>query len=93
MPTSSVQATRGKFLVAGQSNRIPALLVRDGDQSVAFAIDRIVSQQQIVVRPLSDQLEGLQGLQGCTILGDGEPGVILSLPDLARSYFLSVGRE
>jgi two-component system chemotaxis sensor kinase CheA len=93
MPIPSLQEVQGKVLVAGQSNRCPALLVRDAGQSVAFAIDRIVSQQQIVVRPLSDQLDGLQGLRGCTILGDGEPGVILSLPELARSYFSSVGGE
>jgi chemotaxis protein histidine kinase CheA len=36
-------------------------------------------------------LDGLRGLRGVTILGDGEPGVILSLPELARSYFSSVG--
>jgi two-component system chemotaxis sensor kinase CheA len=93
MPTPHIHHVQGKFLVAGRNNRCPALLVRDAGQSVAFAIDRIVSQQQVVVRPLSDQLDGLQGLRGCTILGDGEPGVILSLPDLARSYFSSVGGE
>ena len=69
----------------------PALLVRDGPQSIAFAIDRVVSQQQVVVRPLSEHLDGLQGFRGCTILGDGEPGVILSLPELAKTYFTTVG--
>ena len=69
----------------------PALLVREGAQAIAFAIDKVVSQQQIVVRPLSEQFEGLQGFRGCTILGDGEPGVILSLPELAKAYFSAVG--
>lgn len=69
----------------------PALLVRDGPQSIAFAIDKVVSQQQVVVRPLSEHLDGLQGFRGCTILGDGEPGVILSLPELAKTYFTAVG--
>jgi two-component system chemotaxis sensor kinase CheA len=69
----------------------PALLVREGAQAIAFAIDKVVSQQQIVVRPLSEQFEGLQGFRGCTILGDGEPGVILSLPELAKAYFTAVG--
>jgi two-component system chemotaxis sensor kinase CheA len=93
MPTPTTQHVAEKFIVVGQRNRFPALLVRDAGQSVAFAIDTIVSQQQIVVRPLSDQLEGLQGLRGCTILGDGEPGIILSLPELARTYFSSAGGE
>jgi two-component system chemotaxis sensor kinase CheA len=76
---------------AQAGRRCPALLVREGSQSIAFAIDTVVSQQQVVVRPLSEQLDGLQGFRGCTILGDGEPGVILSLPELARSYFSSIG--
>ncbi|MEY4669137.1 MAG: hypothetical protein RL518_1836 [Pseudomonadota bacterium] len=91
MPTASPRHAPDTLLVVGKENKCPALLVRDADKCVAFAIDRIVAQQQIVVRPLSDQLDGLLGLQGCTILGDGEPGVILSLPELARVYFSSVG--
>jgi two-component system chemotaxis sensor kinase CheA len=89
IPTTDSEPYHTDFSPSGP--RCPALLVRTGDQSVAFAIDQIISQQQLVVRPLSDQLDGLRGLRGFTILGDGEPGVILSLPELARSYFSSVG--
>lgn len=91
MPTTESGSHHTETDVSRAGHRCPALLVRDGDQSVAFAIDQILSQQQVVVRPLSEQLDGLRGLRGFTILGDGEPGVILSLPELARSYFSSVG--
>jgi two-component system chemotaxis sensor kinase CheA len=93
MPALSPGQIKDTLLVAGHNNRCPALLVRDGDQIVAFAIDRIVSKQQVVVRPLSDKLDGLLGLRGCTIFGDGEPGVILSLPELARTYFSNTGEK
>ena len=91
MPTSECEANHTTSKLSRSAHRCPALLVRDGDQSVAFAIDHVLSQQQVVVRPLSEHLDGLRGLRGFTILGDGEPGVILSLPELARSYFSSVG--
>jgi two-component system chemotaxis sensor kinase CheA len=91
MPTTESEPNHTDTKVSRSGNQCPALLVRDGAQSVAFAIDQILSQQQVVVRPLSEQLDGLRGLRGFTILGDGEPGVILSLPELARSYFSSVG--
>jgi two-component system, chemotaxis family, sensor kinase CheA len=91
MPTTESEPNHTDTKVSRSGHRCPALLVRDGAQSVAFAIDQILSQQQVVVRPLSEQLDGLRGLRGFTILGDGEPGVILSLPELARSYFSSVG--
>ena len=91
MPTTESEPNHTDTKVSRSGHQCPALLVRDGAQSVAFAIDQILSQQQVVVRPLSEQLDGLRGLRGFTILGDGEPGVILSLPELARSYFSSVG--
>jgi two-component system chemotaxis sensor kinase CheA len=91
MPTPGFLGSTPAAINARGQSSCPALLVRDGFQSIAFAIDKVVSQQQVVVRPLSEQLDGLQGFRGCTILGDGEPGVILSLPELARTYFSSVG--
>jgi two-component system chemotaxis sensor kinase CheA len=90
MPTPGFLRSSTDGLDAQGGHGCPALLVRDGVQSIAFAIDKVVSQQQVVVRPLSEQLDGLQGFRGCTILGDGEPGVILSLPELARTYFSSI---
>ena len=71
----------------------PALLIKETRGTVAFEIDRIMGQQQIVVRPLSEKLSGLDEFSGCTILGDGEPGMILSLNNLARSYFNSTSQE
>jgi two-component system chemotaxis sensor kinase CheA len=91
MPTHDVRHVTDLIMEARGGKGCPALLIRDGAQSIAFAIDKIVSQQQVVVRPLSEQLDGLQGVRGCTILGDGEPGVILSLPELARNYFSTLG--
>lgn len=91
MPTPGFLRASPAVLNARNGQGCPALLVRDGIQSIAFAIDKVVSQQQVVVRPFSDQLDGLQGFRGCTILGDGEPGVILSLPELARTYFSLIG--
>lgn len=91
MPTPGFLRATPQTIDCQVGHGCPALLVRDGVQSIAFAIDKVVSQQQVVVRPLSEQLDGLQGFRGCTILGDGEPGVILSLPELARTYFSSIG--
>jgi two-component system chemotaxis sensor kinase CheA len=68
----------------GSTGSDPALVIRLGDASVAFVIDEVVTQQQVVVRPLSDKLKGIPGVSGCTILGDGEPGMILSLQEIAR---------
>ncbi|MBX7144664.1 MAG: chemotaxis protein CheW [Oligoflexia bacterium] len=79
--------------VAGAKAPTPGLVVREGEDVVVFEIDSIVNQQQVVVRQLSDQLGKLQGFSGCTILGDGEPGMIVSLPEITRAYLKSAGTK
>jgi two-component system chemotaxis sensor kinase CheA len=69
----------------------PALVVRDGEDLIAFEVDDILGQQQVVVRPLSEQLASLEGFSGSMILGDGEPGMIVSLTELARNFLKSTG--
>lgn len=77
----------------GSKAPTPGLVVREGDDVVVFEIDSIVNQQQVVVRQLSDQLSKLQGFSGCTILGDGEPGMIVSLPEITRAYLRSASTK
>ena len=59
-----------------------ALIVRSGDQVVAFSIDRMLGQQEIVVRPLNDSLVKVPGVSGATDLGDGKPTLVLDLISL-----------
>ena len=66
---------------------VPALIVRNGTNTIAFEIDGVLGQQSVVVRPLNEQLGTLPTFSGSTVLGDGEPGMILNLSEIARSYF------
>ncbi len=78
------------------SQNFIALLVKLKDRSnVAFRIDEIVSQQQIVVRPLSDHLSRLPGFTAVGVLGNGEPALILSMGFIGECYFnwTHTGRE
>lgn len=56
-----------------------ALIVRRSDESFAFAVDRMLGQQEIVVRPLGDPLVDVAGIAGTTDLGDGKPTLVLDL--------------
>jgi two-component system chemotaxis sensor kinase CheA len=57
-----------------------ALVVRRGhDEPVAFAIDRVLGQQETVVRPLVDPLVVVTGVSGSTDLGDGRATLVLDL--------------
>src|SRR5690606_7287232 len=60
-----------------------ALVVRRRhDDPIAFAIDRIVGQQEAVVRPLGDPLVNVPGVSGATDLGDGRATLVLDLHGL-----------
>jgi two-component system chemotaxis sensor kinase CheA len=62
-----------------------ALVVRRGDDTVAFAIERMLGQQEVVVRPLNDSLIKVPGVSGATDLGDGRPTLVLDLLSLGAS--------
>lgn len=59
-----------------------ALVVRQADQPVAFAVDRMLGQQEVVVRPIDDPLVKVAGVTGSTDLGDGKPTLVLDLVGL-----------
>ena len=80
--------------VEGESRAgTPALVVADGGNQLAFEVDFILGQQQIVVRPLSEQLAELPGYAGGTILGNGEPGMIINLSQMTKSYLKRTKRK
>jgi two-component system chemotaxis sensor kinase CheA len=56
-----------------------ALVVRQRGEPVAFAVDRLLGQQEIVIRPLEDALVRVRGVTGATDLGDGRPTLVLDL--------------
>nr|WP_153819131.1 chemotaxis protein CheW [Polyangium spumosum] len=67
-----------------------ALLVRRNGLPLAFGIQRMVGQQEVVIRPLEDPLVKVKGVSGSTDLGDGRPTLVLDL--LALCAALSQSR-
>ena len=49
-------------------------------------MDEIVGQQQVVIKSLGDDLAGLKGVSGSTILGDGQPALILDVAELMDTH-------
>lgn len=53
----------------------------DGDR-LALQVDRLLGQEEVVLKPLSRPLDKIPGLSGVTILGNGRPIFILDVPRL-----------
>jgi two-component system chemotaxis sensor kinase CheA len=52
--------------------------------ALGFAVDRIIGQREIVVRPIADPLVRVEGIVGATDLGDGRVVLILDTAALSR---------
>jgi chemosensory pili system protein ChpA (sensor histidine kinase/response regulator) len=64
--------------------QMPLLLIRSGDLRAAVAIDQIVGNREIVVKPVGPQVASVPGIFGATIMGDGRVVVILDVAPLVR---------
>lgn len=55
------------------------VVVEDRDRQAGIAVDRILGQQQVVIKSLGE-LSKSDGLAGCAVLPDGRVGLILDVP-------------
>lgn len=62
------------------------VIVRAGNEKVAFVVDQLIGQEEVVIKPLGSMLQGLAGLAGATITGDGRISLILDIPGLMSRY-------
>jgi two-component system, chemotaxis family, sensor kinase CheA len=60
----------------------PFVVMEVDTGKVALAVDRLLGQEEAVLKPLSKPLDLLPGLSGVTILGSGRPVFILDVPRL-----------
>src|SRR6185369_4087858 len=70
---------------AAAAARPKAIVVRRDGDGWALQVDRLIGQQEIVVRPLADPLVQVAGVAGTTDLGDGRPTLVLDLAALTRA--------
>jgi two-component system chemotaxis sensor kinase CheA len=76
-------------LPCAQERPRQALVVRHGGEPVAFAVHRVLGQQEAVVRPLVDPLVQVAGISGAADLGNGRPTLVLDLYALSQHGALS----
>ncbi|MEZ4408095.1 MAG: chemotaxis protein CheW [Polyangiales bacterium] len=69
----------------GRGARRKAMVLRRGGEALAFAVDRVLGLQEVVVRPLTDPLLRVRGVSGAADLGDGRPTLVLDLAALREA--------
>ncbi len=81
----------GEQVVARRSG-IPTVFLAHARQRIALAVDQLVTEQQIVIKPLGRVLAKVPNVAGATILGSGEVSPVLHPPDLVRHGLAQLGR-
>ncbi len=60
------------------------LVLRAGGSVFGLVVDHLHDSEEIVVKPLGEQLKDICIFSGATVLGDGKVALILDVPGLAR---------
>jgi two-component system chemotaxis sensor kinase CheA len=60
-------------------NKKIAVLVERGSETAGFLVDKLLNEQEIIVKTLPSVLKGVKGFSGSTILGNGETVLILDI--------------
>jgi two-component system chemotaxis sensor kinase CheA len=72
--------------VSQDDNEAQIVMLQVGAQTVGLIVDRVLGQEEVVIKPLGDLLHGLPGFAGATITGDGNIALILDLAGLLKTY-------
>lgn len=66
-----------------QREEIPVVIVKTGDKLIGVIIDRLLHQQEIVIKSLGKYLLNVENISGATIVGDGDVALILDVRNIA----------
>ena len=83
MPTGAPHQAGGKF---------PLVIVTSGDRQVAFAVDALLAEQDLVVKNLGARLARVRHFTGATILPTGRVALVLNAADLVQSALVRAHR-
>jgi two-component system chemotaxis sensor kinase CheA len=67
------------------SNDFEVLVLGHGEQRIGFAVDRVVDEQEVVVKRLRRPLVRVRNVSGATVLGSGQVAPVLDVADLLKS--------
>jgi two-component system chemotaxis sensor kinase CheA len=67
-----------------EAEAVNIVVLQADDRQFGLVVDEINDTEEIVVKPLSRQLKGIDTYSGATIMGDGKVALILDILGLAR---------
>lgn len=62
-----------------------ALVLGSAEKRIAFRVDRVLGEQEALLKSLGKQLSRVRNVSGATVLGSGRVVPVLNVPDLMKS--------
>ena len=70
---------------AGDKDKIHVILLSAGDKRIAFSVDRVENEQEVLVKGMGRQLLRVRNIAAATVLGTGKMVLVLNVLDLMKS--------
>jgi two-component system, chemotaxis family, sensor kinase CheA len=71
--------------VADPKRKVPVLVVHWAGEQIAFLVDEILDEREVLVKSLGRQLPRVRNIAGATVLGNGKVLPVLNVADLIHS--------
>jgi two-component system chemotaxis sensor kinase CheA len=84
LPLADLNRVLGMTRPPGAREVMNIVVLQMDDRQLGLVVDHISDTQEIVVKPLSKELKGLNCYVGATIMGDGKVALILDVAGIAR---------
>jgi two-component system chemotaxis sensor kinase CheA len=72
---------------------VPILIVGYNEWKIGIGVEKLLGNQEIVIKSLSRHYREIEDLVGASIMGDGSIALILDVETLVRRYYRSEGVE
>ncbi|TGE32166.1 response regulator [Desulfosporosinus sp. Sb-LF] len=67
------------------SDLMTIVILKSGQNRMAFVVDKLLNEQEILIKNLGKQLVRVRNIAGATVLGSGQVVLVLNVVDLMRS--------
>lgn len=84
MPLFSLGAVLGSPILDKRRDMIKVIAIQIAERSVAFEVDELFNEIEIVLKPLGEELANAPFVSGAAILGSGNVIIVLDANDLVR---------
>lgn len=74
-----------KNVIHNLVRNLQAVVLTSADKHIAFAVDEVLFEQEVLVKNLGRQLSRVRNIAGATLLGNGKVVPILNVSDLMKS--------